>query len=125
MNAAIEKIIKKAKNDKDVIAVGMFGSHARNEPYRDIDICIFLKPQRYKPIELSIKKLTYTQENQKIDVQVFQQLPLYIRKRILEEVKIMYSKDEDSLYDLCFMTLRDFEHFRYYYEDYLEGVAHG
>ena len=125
MNAHIHEIIEKANHDDEVIAVALFGSFARNERYRDIDVCIFLKPQSYKPIDLSRKKLSYTQENQNIDVQIFQQLPLYIRKRILEEMKIEYCRDEDALYDLCFTTLREFGDFKYCYEDYLKGVESG
>lgn len=122
-NKAIQEILEKAKKDKQVLAVGIFGSVARGEEnYRDIDICIFLQAASYTSYELSGKLLEYTHHNEKYDVQIFQQLPLYIRIPIINEGKIIFCKDEDALYDLYFATLRDYEHFKPIYEGYLEAV---
>lgn len=122
---AINSIIEKAKKDEDVLAVALFGSYARGETYRDIDICIFLKNKKYDKYFLSKKKLQYTQPNEKYDVQVFQLLPIYIRKRILKEAKILYCRDEDMLYDIYFLTIEEFEDFKPLYEGYLEVVQNG
>ncbi|MBI3031964.1 nucleotidyltransferase domain-containing protein [Candidatus Woesearchaeota archaeon] len=122
-NKVIQEIIEKAKKDKQVLAVSIFGSVARGEQYsRDIDICIFLKPHKYTSYELSGKLLEYAHHNEKYDVQIFQHLPLYIRIPIINEGKIIFCKDEDALYDLYFGTLRDYEHFKPIYEGYLEAV---
>ena len=44
ISIGIEKIIEKAKNDSDIIAVILFGSYARNESdYRDVDVALLLK----------------------------------------------------------------------------------
>lgn len=125
MDKIIHKIIEQTKKDQAVIAIAFFGSYARGEPHRDIDVCLFLKPGEYEPEFLSFKKLEYTPENQKYDVQIFQQLPLYIQKRILKEAKIVDCKNEDLLYDLYFLTLRDYEHYEPIYEGYLEAVESG
>ncbi len=125
MDKVIKGIIEKAKKDPLVLAIALFGSYARGEPYRDIDICIFLMPAKFTALELSEKKLEYTTANEKYDVQIFQQLPLYIRKRILKEGKILYCRNEDQLYDTYFGTLRDYVHFEPIYHGYLEAVAHG
>ena len=125
MDKTIQKIVEQTQKDKVVIAVAFFGSYARGEPHRDVDVCIFLKPAEYTSEFLSSKKLEYTQENPKYDVQVFQQLPLYIQKRILKEAKIINCKNEDLLYDLYFLTLRDFGHYEHIYEGYLEAVESG
>ncbi len=125
MNKIIQEIIRQVQQDQQVLAVALFGSYARGEAHRDIDVCIFLKPEEYSAEELSRKRLDYAQEDQRYDVQIFQQLPLYVRKRILSEANILYCKDEDLLYDLYFQTARDFTHFRPIYEGYLEAVAHG
>ncbi|MBU0456825.1 MAG: nucleotidyltransferase domain-containing protein [Nanoarchaeota archaeon] len=123
MDKKVKKIVESSKKDKSILAVAFFGSYAREEKFRDIDVCIFLAPKKYSPTELSMKKMKYTLEDEKYDVQIFQQLPLYIRKQILKEAKIIYCKDEDLLYDLYFETLRDFELFKPIYEGYLEAVA--
>lgn len=125
MDKIIKGIIEKARKDTSVLAIAIFGSYARGEPYRDIDICIFLVPGKFTALELSEKKLEYAPASEKYDVQIFQQLPLYIRKRILKDGKILYCRDEDLLYDAYFGTLRDYIHFEPIYEGYLEAVAHG
>lgn len=121
----IQAIIQSAKQDRQVLAVGLFGSYARGEPYRDIDVCLFLKPGRYPPLALSRFRLHHTLPNGRYDVQIFQQLPPYIRKRILKDAKIIYCKDESPLYDLYFETIRKFDDYQKYYEDYLRAVLHG
>lgn len=125
MDKTVQKIVEQAKKDSDVLAVAYFGSYARNESHRDIDVCIFLMPKKYDERKLSKKKMQYAQENEKYDVQVFQQLPLYIRDRIFREAKFVYCRDEDALYDLFFAHQREYEHFKPIYEGYLEAVAHG
>ncbi len=122
LDTTIRKIIQKVKMNKDVIAVGIFGSYARGEKYNDIDICIFLKIQKYEQLQLSRLRLSFMHSSEKYDVQVFQQLPMYIKKRILKEAKIIYCKDEDALYDLYFLTLKQFNDYKYHYEQYLESV---
>jgi len=125
MDKNIGGIIEKAKKDPEVIAIAIFGSYARNENYRDIDLCLFLKNKRYNKTYLSKRKFQYTLENEKYDIQIFQQLPIYIRKRILREAKILYCKDEDMLYDLYFQTIKEFDDFKPLYEDYLEVIQNG
>ena len=46
MKKELSKIIEKAKKDKDILAVSVFGSFARGEKYNDIDICLFLKEKK-------------------------------------------------------------------------------
>lgn len=125
-NLVLKKIIEKAKKDPSVLAVALFGSYARQEQsYRDIDICLFLVPKKYSALQLSKQKLKYTPEDEKYDLQIFQQLPLYIQKRILKEGKIIYCQDEEELYDVYYRSIQDYELFRPYYEDYLKAVENG
>jgi len=125
MDKIINELINKAKKDPTILALAFFGSYARGEKHQDIDVCIFLVPKEYSPKSISQKKLEYTPEQEKYDIQVFQQLPFYIRKRILAEAQIIYCRDEDLLYDLYFETLRELSHYQYIYESYLGEVANG
>jgi hypothetical protein len=120
----LEKIKEKAEKDKDVLGVIVFGSYARGEKFSDIDVCIILKPDKYDPLFLSNKKLEYLIDFPDVDIQIYQQLPLYIRIRILKEGKIILNKNEDLLYDLAFSTIKDFEYYKPIYLSYLEGVLH-
>jgi len=125
VDKTIQQIINRAKKDRSVLAVAVFGSYARKEKYRDIDICVFLKPREYSELVISQKRVEYIPEDERYDVQIFQQLPLYIQKRILSEAQILYCKNEDELYDLYFACIRDFDHFEHIYEGYLKAVENG
>ena len=120
----LEKISEKVKTDEDVLALMSFGSYARGEAFSDIDVCVVLRPGKFDPLFLSKKRLEYLAAFPNLDVQVFQQLPLYVRVRVLKEGKVLFCRSEDSLYDLSFSTVRQFEYFKPIYLSYLEGVLH-
>ena len=102
----------------------VFGSYARNEKYSDIDVCIVLKPAKLESLFLSKKRLEYSAAFPNLDIQIFQQLPLYVRMRVLRDGKTIFCKNEDLLYDLSFSTVRQFEYLKPRYLSYLEGVLH-
>lgn len=121
---AIERLIEKASDDPDVVAVILFGSRARGDslPSSDTDVCLVLRNVSKQRLEVSHKKLEYLVFGD-LDVQVFQQLPLYVRQRILAEGRVLHVKDVDALYDLAFRTIREFEDFRHEYVEYLQAIA--
>lgn len=120
----LEQIIKKAKREKDILAIALFGSSIQGEG-RDIDICIFLNKKKSN-LEMSKKRLEFLKSAKKdIDIQIFQQLPLYIRIRILREGKILFYRDSAGLYELAFDTIKEFGFFEKAYNLYLEGVKNG
>jgi len=121
---ALRKISEKAKNDKDVLALMLFGSYARNEKFSDVDVCVILKPRKCNPLFLSKKRLEYLAAFPNLDIQIFQQLPLYVKMKILKDGKTIFCRNEDLLYDLSFSTIRQFEYFKPRYLSYLEGVLH-
>jgi len=121
-----EALLEKARQDADVLAVFLFGSRARGDdaPGSDTDLCVALAARQPDPLSLSRKRLEYL-EFDGLDVHVFQQLPLYIRHRVLKEGRVLFVRDEDALYELAFRTVQAFEDFRYRYQEYLEEVAAG
>lgn len=120
------RLVKKAKADQDLLAVILFGSHVRGEegPASDLDICLVLQPGDWGDLELSQKKLEYL-KSFNLDAQVYQQLPLYIRRRVLKEGKVLFCRDVDKLYELAFRSVQEFEDFKHIYYGYLEEVARG
>ena len=120
---ALDKLVSKAKKDKEILAVMVFGSYARGERHRDIDVCLVLKKEA-ENAAMSRKKLAYISESG-LDVHVFQQIPLYIRVRVLREGKILFCRDMDALYDVASRTVREFAYFEPAYKGYLEAVQHG
>jgi predicted nucleotidyltransferase len=121
----VDGILAKARKDGDVVAVFLFGSRARGEsvPGSDTDVCLVLRPGNYDPMVLQRKRLSYLKEGN-ADVHIFSQLPLYIRRRVLKEGKILQCQDDDLLYEIAFRTAQAFEDFRHIYNGYLKELAH-
>ncbi len=119
----INKILKIARQDNEILAVFLFGSAARQEEHEtsDIDICLILKPGRYSSLALSEKRFAYLKVFD-LDVQIFQQLPLYIRMRVIKDGKKLFCANEDELYQSVFNTITEFEDYRDIYHDYLMEV---
>lgn len=122
--SVLERLIAKARADEAVLAVMLFGSAARGEatPASDVDICLVLQPRAAE--QGAEKRLEYLGQFD-LDVQVFQTLPLPIRRRVLKESRILLSKDEDALYDLALRSAKAFDDFRHIYQAYLEAVLDG
>ena len=123
MLSKLSKFIKTVRQDADILAIFLFGSTARDENHKqsDIDICLMMKQGSYLPLEFSRKKLEYIKLFN-LDVQIFQQLPLYIRIRVIREGKKLFCANDDELYTLVFKTITEFEDFKYIYQDYLKEV---
>jgi uncharacterized protein len=119
-----DKILDHAKQDTEVLAVILFGSLARGEAKAesDVDICLVLAEGIYAPVDLSRKKLRYLQF-EGLDVHVYQQLPLYVRRRVLRDGRVLFVRNEDHLYEIAFRTAQAFEDYKHRYYDYLEKVA--
>ena len=124
MDKNILDVIKQAKTDGKITAVALFGSSLKGKG-RDIDICIFMD-KKYSNLEMSKKQLDFMKNaKSNFDIQIFQQLPIYIRMRILKEGRILLDKNPEFLYNLAFDTIKEFEFFRKSYEIYLEEVKNG
>jgi len=124
--AELDRLLAMVKQDEEVLAVIIFGSAARDEqpPFSDVDICLVMtsQPKSFKPTSLSHKRIEYMKDNS-LDVRIFQQLPLYIRVRVLREGRILFVRDENQLYELAFRTAQAFEDFKHIYYGYLKEVA--
>ena len=120
------RLVERAKTDPAALALILFGSHARGEasPTSDIDVCLVLGSDVCSGVAMGEKRLEYLAIAD-LDVVVFQQLPLPIRSRVLREGRVLFVRDEDTLYDLAIRTVRAFERFRPYYRMYLDEVARG
>ncbi len=121
MENEINVIVDRIRKDKEVIAVFLFGSYMRKKEYaRDIDLCIVLD-KNLDNKSMSKKRLRFlSYAHDKFDIQIFQLLPLHMRIKILKEGKVLYSKNEQKVYDLAYSTIRDFNLFEPHYNDYIE-----
>lgn len=102
----------------------LFGSRARGDHHAgsDIDVCLVLTQGKREAAAVGRILLAYASAVD-LDVQVFERLPLYVRRRVLKEGRILFVRDEDALYDVAFRTIRAYESFRPRYQAYLAEVA--
>ena len=123
MSRPLEELLQHAQADPDMLAVLLFGSVARGEhtSTSDVDVCLVLQARQYSPLAHSRKKLAYRQDI--LDVHVFQQLPLYVRRRVFKDGQVLWVKDPDALYALACRTAQAFEDFKPLYMMYLAEVA--
>lgn len=120
----IKRLLDAVKQDRDVLAVMIFGSFARGEAQaRDVDVCLVLYPEALKGIDMARKTLGYAKKFD-LDIHIYQALPVYIQVRILKEGHVELVKDDDKLYEIAIRTAQVFEDFRPRYLQHLEGVAH-
>jgi uncharacterized protein len=120
----LNRIVEKAKRDEQVLATLLFGGVARGEESAtsDLDVCLVLEPKGYTPLGLSEKKLEYLAAFD-ADIQVFQQLPIYMKQRVLHDGKVLFCRDEDTLYQIAFDVIREYSDFEHIYREYLVEVA--
>lgn len=116
----LKQLETRMEKDQDILAVILYGSYARGEEARDVDLCLVLYPDKLK--NSLDKRIEYSYHEQ-VDVQVFQDLPLYIRPRVIKEGIVRQVKDEDLLYDIAIETAREFELYRPKYELYLGSIG--
>ena len=107
-----EKLGKIFENS-DCYAAIVFGSYARGENYRDIDVAVFT--------DSDIRDIV-REAPAIFDIQRFSDMPMYVRHRVLDEGELFYCRDQDRFYDEVFRFVKEYEDFRPRYEDYLEGV---
>jgi predicted nucleotidyltransferase len=121
----IEKLLAKARHDAEVLGVILFGSAARQEQtaLSDVDLCLVMMPQPkpFEPATFLHKRLEYMKDFS-LDVQIFQQLPLYVRRRVLKEGQVLFARNESLLHELAFRTAQAFEDFKHVYYRYLGEV---
>ena len=120
----LDGLLQQVRVDIDVCAVFLFGSVAKGitNSLSDVDICIVLN-DKLDDLTMSHKKLEYLSLVD-YDISIFQQLPLYIRQRVIREGIVLFCRNEDRLYELVFKTIKEFKDFKPIYDEYLEGVAH-
>ncbi len=117
---SLRSIVQKAKNDEDILAVVLFGSYARKETFRDVDVALVIWPERFNQADVLHWEMQYSERD--LDVSIYQQLPLYVQLDVLRDGVPQLVKDDDAFYDIAFGTLREWNDFRARYYLYLEAV---
>ncbi|BAD85665.1 nucleotidyltransferase [Thermococcus kodakarensis KOD1] len=96
----------------------LFGSRARGDARKDsdYDLCVYYEGNEKEAFRFRVLVLGNLPD--KYDVQIFQLLPLPLKRECLKG-KILFCRDETFLYDLAYEVLKEWEDFKRYYYDYL------
>lgn len=110
-NEDINEAISKLKSSKLVHSIILFGSKVRGtqKEKSDIDICIIPEPDVEMPLKERISINNSVPEN--IDISFIDELPVYIRKRVFLEGRVLYT--QDMYYVLTLSKINDIEYERY------------
>lgn len=102
----IKPVIDELHTKKNVLALILFGSVARDQSrqFSDIDLCVVTRTDIAESDRVDI--LSYG--SGKIDVSLFHNLPLTIRFRVLKEGKILFCKDDLYLHRITVTTVREY-----------------
>ena len=118
----LEKI-KKIEGFEKVQFIFLFGSAAggRLRPDSDIDLCIYYNGSTEEASGFRFKVLSELAED-RYDVQIFQELPLYVRVEVLKG-ELIYCTDTRFVYEVAGETIKDFESFKHRFYDYIGEQA--
>ena len=108
-----KRIIEKIRKDfkpfyKKTLGILVYGSLASetNDNRSDIDICI-VAPD-YNPLRLYRETLLFN-----YDIRIFETMPLFLKMQVIENHKIIYSKDIYDLYEYFYRFRKIWKDQRY------------
>jgi len=118
----INLFLKKLKEMSDfhrVRFVFLFGSYSSGKQNKlsDVDFAVYYGGNARERFKFRVKLLGELPES--FDVQIFQDLPLYVRMEVLKG-KLIYNSDLDFVYETAYSTIKAFEDYKKYYYDYIE-----
>ncbi|MFQ3275521.1 MAG: putative nucleotidyltransferase [Candidatus Nanohaloarchaea archaeon] len=104
--------VEEAGLDTDSVNfIYVFGSYLDDpESANDIDICVSLEVEEPEKAEYRLKGRV----PEKVDISVFEALPLQVRKEVLSG-KLIHKKG-DKVYDKAYETIREFESYERLYK---------
>ena len=125
MERELEEVVDKIKSFDEVQFIILYGSASedRMTERSDVDLCV-----GYDGDEEEASRFRYDILSElfadEYDIQIFQLLPLYVRKEVLKG-EVLYFRDKRELYDIAYRTIREFDDFKHRYYDYIgkEAIA--
>jgi predicted nucleotidyltransferase len=113
------KILKSMEEFQKVEFIIFYGSRALEVGRKtsDVDVCIYYNSKSKEEMErFRLNLLSKLPDI--FDVQIFQLLPLYVRKEVLKG-KLIFVRNIDFVYQKAHETITDFESFKHRFYDYI------
>ncbi len=123
MERELDKVVNKIKRFDEVQFVILYGSASENRVREgsDIDLCVGYDGDEEKASRFRYDILSELFADD-YDIQIFQSLPLYVRKEVLKG-EVLYRRDKRELYEIAYRTIREFDDFKHRYYDYIGKEA--
>ncbi len=122
INKLVKNSVERLKNIEGfekVRFIILYGSAAEGVSRENSDIDLYIDYDAKTDYERSMFRLKVLSELPDIfDVQIFDQLPLYVKKEVLKG-KVVFCRDEEYLYETALLTIKEFEDFKYRFYDYI------
>ena len=120
LNKVIEKInsLDESGKVRFVIRYGSSVSGTMTED-SDLDLAIYYDGKDDNELSRYRFKVLSSLFDDIYDIQIFQQLPLYVRTEVLKG-DVVYCRDRIFLYDVAWQTVKEFDAFKHRYYDYIE-----
>jgi predicted nucleotidyltransferase len=114
-----DEVIDMLKSIDFIQSILLFGSRSRGKIGRDIDICIIPSRELNLKERLSIDSAVPSS----VDISIYFDLPVHIRKRIAEEGKVLFTKDMYNLLTLFKENDLEYAGYRRHREYYNKAVS--
>lgn len=125
MKKDLDEVVDKIKRFEEVQFIILYGSSAeeRMTDESDVDLCVGYDGDKEEASRFRYEILSELFADE-YDVQIFQLLPLYVRKEVLRG-EVLYCRDKRELYDIAYQSVREFDDFKHRYYDYIgkEAIA--
>ncbi|GFO97146.1 DNA polymerase beta subunit [groundwater metagenome] len=111
--------LKNIQGFEKVRFIMLYGSAAEGitRAESDIDLCIDIDEDTdYEHSRFRLKILSELPDI--LDVQIFAQLPLYVKKEVIKG-KVIFCRNEGYLYETAISVIKEFEDFKYRFYDYI------
>jgi hypothetical protein len=120
----IPSVVNKIKKigGKNIKFIILYGSivEGNQTPLSDIDLAVYYEGTKEERFKFRMEALGNV--NDKFDIQIFQDLPLYIRKEIISHGEILYQKNYSEIFDIFIKTIKSFGDFKPRLDIYYSGL---
>ena len=116
--ADIKEITELLKSFSFIHSLLLFGSRTKGKTGRDTDICVFPTRELTMNERLSIDSAM----PEGVDISIFSELPVHIRKRVFEEGEVLYTKDMYHLLEVGKETDLEYSGYKRFRENYNKTI---
>lgn len=118
---AVVNQIKKIGGEKIKFVI-LYGSFAegRQTLLSDVDIAVYYEGSKEE--RFAFRKQILGRISDTFDVQTFQDLPVYIRKQVISQGKLLYRRNYAETFDVFMRTIKEFRDFKPCLDIYYSGL---